>query len=83
MLELTKIPTLDEIDAQENEWKNKKEITEIRILDKSGNIKQKWSYAKTGISNAKQIQLDNLPADIYTIVVFDGKNWTAEKIIKQ
>jgi hypothetical protein len=63
--------------------KNKKEITEIRILDKSGNIKQKWSYAKTGISNAKQIQLDNLPADIYTIVVFDGKNWTAEKIIKQ
>ena len=58
----------------------KKDIQEIRIIDKMGTIKQTIRYGK-----GKQVVLLNvasLPFDIYTILAFDGKVWTAAKFIK-
>lgn len=60
-----------------------KEITEIRLVDKIGNVKQKWSYAKGSGNQTRQVNVSSFPADIYTIMVFDGTNWTSEKFIKQ
>jgi hypothetical protein len=69
--------------AEKSDTKKIQEIYEIRLLDKSGNVREKWIYAKTGTADSKQISLANFTPDIYTIVAFDGKNWFAEKIIKQ
>lgn len=60
-----------------------KEIIEIRVVDKMGNVKQKWSYAKGSGIQSRQIDIGNLPTDTYNIMAFDGNGWTVEKIIKQ
>lgn len=59
---------------------NKREISEIRILDKLGNIKQKIKYG-TGTKNIS-LNISALNSDVYTILVFDGQTWTTEKFIK-
>ncbi len=58
----------------------KRDILEIRIIDKSGNLKFKSSYG----GGQKNIRLNilMLPPDVYTILVFDGRTWTTEKFIK-
>lgn len=58
----------------------KMDISEIRILDKSGNLKFKKTYG----GGQKNINLNilTLPPDVYTILVFDGRTWTTEKFIK-
>ncbi len=35
------------------------------------------------IFQPKQINISTFPPDIYTIMVFDGKVWTTEKLLKQ
>jgi hypothetical protein len=61
-----------------------KEIVELRIIDKMGNVKQKWNYTKgSSITQIRQLYIGSLPADIYTIMAFDGNTWTVEKIIKK
>lgn len=69
--------------TEKKDAKKIKEIVEIRILDKLGVIKQKWNYGKSGIEQFRQLNISNLLPDIYTIMVFDGKTWTAEKLVKQ
>lgn len=69
--------------AEKGNRKKAKEILEIRILDKLGIVKQKWTYGKRAGSQPKQLDISRLPQDIYTIMVFDGKTWTAEKLSKQ
>ncbi len=59
-----------------------KEIIEIRIIDKMGNVKQKWNYAKGSGIQTRQIDIGNLPADVYSVMAFDGNIWIVEKIIK-
>lgn len=79
-------PSTNLINVELTEKENKKkvkEILEVRITDKLGVIKQKWNFAKTGNTTLRQINISNLPSDIYTIMVFDGKTWTSEKFIKQ
>ena len=58
---------------------NKKEIKQIKIVDKLGNVKQIKDY-----TNILEVNVDvtNLPMDIYTIMVFDGKQWYSTKFIK-
>lgn len=63
--------------------KKSKTIVEIRLLDKLGIIKQKWTFNKQSGKEPKQIDISHLPHDIYTIMVFDGLTWTSEKFIKQ
>lgn len=60
-----------------------KEIIEIRLIDKMGNVKQKWNYGKGSGNQTRQINVSSFPADIYTVMIFDGVNWTSEKFIKQ
>lgn len=58
----------------------KKDIQEIRIIDKLGNIKQTIKYSK-----GKQtiiLDVSSLPFDIYTIQAFDGKVWRSAKFSK-
>jgi hypothetical protein len=72
------------VELKENkDTKKLKEIVEIRVLDRSGMIRQKWNYGQSGIAQSRQFNIGNLPADIYTILVFDGVNWAASKLIKQ
>ncbi len=58
----------------------KMDISEIRIIDKSGNIKLKNTYG-VGQKNVN-LNISTLTPDVYTILVFDGRTWTSEKFIK-
>lgn len=69
--------------AEKQDEKKVKEIVEIRIIDKLGTLKQKWSYGKSGYTQLRQLNVSNLSPDIYTMMAFDGKTWTSEKFIKQ
>ena len=60
-----------------------KEILEIRLLDKMGNLKQQWTYQKSDKAQLCQLNVSQLPPDFYTLMVFDGKVWIASKFIKQ
>jgi hypothetical protein len=54
-------------------------IYEIRVLDKTGVLRKIYSYPG-GLTNIS-IDLSSLPADIYTVQVFDNTTWTARQII--
>ena len=54
-------------------------VYQIRVLDKIGNLKKTFVYPG-GVTNAS-IDLSSLPADIYTVQVFDNNTWTARQII--
>ena len=56
-------------------------FSEIRIIDKLGNIRKQFKFAKE--TKSGYIDVSELPADIYTIQVFDGKKWTGIKFSKQ
>ena len=59
----------------------KKDIQEIRIIDKMGNIKQTIQYGKG--KQAVILDVASLPFDIYTIQAFDGKEWFSTKFSKK
>ena len=56
-------------------------FTEIKIIDKSGNVRKQFKFAKE-TKNAS-IDINELTTDIYTIQAFDGKKWTSIKFSKQ
>lgn len=58
-----------------------KTIKEVRLIDKSGNLKVAKVFS--GSSMLEVIQIDNLLPDIYTILIFDGLNWESKQVIKQ
>lgn len=60
--------------------KNKKEIKQIRIIDKMGILMKSFEY---GNGNTEvNINVNNLSPDVYTIIVFDGKQWYSARLIK-
>jgi hypothetical protein len=66
--------------VQKSDNNKKREIKEIRIIDKMGNIK---SVTKVnGIKKNVLLNISRLTADLYTIQVFDGKEWQSAKLIK-
>lgn len=73
-----KVTLTDKLDLNKQ-----KEIIEIHLIDKMGNIKQKWNYGKISGNKSRQVNVSSLSADLYTIMVFDGMTWTTEKFIKQ
>jgi cell division protein FtsX len=56
-------------------------IYKLKINDQSGNIKKQYSY--TAGSKSVTINVSNLMSGIYTLQIFDGKGWAAQKLIKQ
>lgn len=56
-------------------------IYKLKITDQSGNIKKQYSY--TAGNKLVTINVSNLMAGIYTLQIFDGKGWAAQKLIKQ
>jgi hypothetical protein len=58
----------------------KKVITQIKIIDKMGITKRQYNYAKG--AQDPVVNLAGLAPDVYTILAFDGKQWTAAKFIK-
>lgn len=58
--------------------KNTVSFSEIRIIDKFGNIKKQVKVP----SDTKTYTLDisNLSTDIYTVLVFDGVSWTGKTL---
>ncbi len=56
-------------------------ILKIDIMDKMGNIKKSFNYGT--MRNNAVISISDLPADIYTIRVFDGRQWSAKLFSKQ
>ena len=59
----------------------KKYIKEIIITDKSGNTQKRFTYK----NNLKTVNINiaDLPTDVYIIQVYDGNNWISKKIVKQ
>jgi len=45
----------------------------IKIIDRLGNVRKKISFEKG--SKKAQFNVNELPRDIYNIMVYDGKNW--------
>lgn len=66
---------------ENNDKYRKKEIFEIRVMDKIGNVIRREKYSK----GTKSVVLDvsELKTDVYLIMVFDGIKWTSGKFIKQ
>mgnify|MGYP001466420956 CR=1 FL=1 len=62
------------------ESKSTKTIEEVRVKDKLGNVK----LSRKSVKGTKKVLLDLslLPADIYFIEIFDGKEWHTEKVVK-
>jgi len=56
-------------------------IKEITITDKLGNVQKRFTYSK----NIKTVNINiaDLPTDVYIVQVYDGTNWISKKIIKQ
>jgi hypothetical protein len=54
-------------------------IYEVRVVDKAGKIRKIFRYSQ-GIDNIT-LDLSGLPSDVYTLQVFDNKNWTAQQIV--
>ncbi len=55
-------------------------IKEIIITDKSGNTQRRFTY-KTNIKTVN-INITDLPTDVYIIQLYDGNKWISKKIIK-
>jgi len=66
---------------ESNDKNRKKEIFEIRVLDKLGNVIRKIKYGKGTTSIT--LDVSELKTDVYLITVFDGIKWTSGKFIKQ
>jgi hypothetical protein len=56
-----------------------RQIRMIRIIDKMGQIKKQISG---NLSDKMNIDISELPADIYSILVYDGSIWVSKQIIK-
>ena len=57
-------------------------IKEIKLIDKMGNIKLTKRYADD-LTKSDRINIAHLPNDIYTLMIFNGTDWEAHKIVKQ
>jgi hypothetical protein len=56
-------------------------IQAVRVLDYTGHLKF-ISQPKAGLQSM-DIDLSGYPAGIYFVMVYDGKKWTTEKVVKQ
>lgn len=56
-------------------------IKEVRVIDKTGNLKTIKVYS--GLNSVESLLIQNLPADIYTMMIYDGVNWESKQVIKQ
>ncbi len=54
-------------------------IKEIRVIDKMGIVKKTHQFNNS--LNSQTISLVGLPADVYTVMVFDGIKWRSTKVI--
>lgn len=54
-------------------------IREIRIADKTGNIRKQFRFSNG--QPTQQISIETLTADLYTISVYDGKSWHTAKLL--
>lgn len=68
-------------DAMTVQTTNNKTFTQLRIIDKMGNVKKEFRYP----AHTKKVTLRiaELPADIYRLQAFDGKTWTTVTFSKQ
>ncbi len=57
------------------------EVREVEIIDKMGVIKYRQKFGK-GLTTVN-ISVSQLPNDIYTLRIFDGKKWHSHKIVVQ
>lgn len=55
-------------------------IQMIRIVSKVGEVKKVINGNR---SNTFTLAISDLPADIYTVLVFDGKKWYTSKLVKK
>jgi len=69
---------IDEVNS--SELKRGRQIQRIKVLDKMGQFKK---LIQGDNSSKMSINLSELPADIYTVFVYDGKLWLSAKIIKR
>lgn len=59
--------------------KGNKGFNQIRLVDKTGNVKQQFQYNFS--TKSTTISVANLQSDIYYVQIFDGKTWVGKKLI--
>lgn len=79
MFSIAPNPTTSDINIKSTDSKSL--IKEVRITDKTGNIRKKITYSLNISSTIANIS--SLPADIYIVQIFDGRSWVSKQIIKQ
>lgn len=80
-LSITPNPTSGSFTVAINSIKNFLKIKEISIRDYTGLVVKR---IKPKLNNHVQtVDIQNLPAGVYVIQVFDGNEWLTGKIIKQ
>jgi hypothetical protein len=77
-------PAIDKTEVflfENNDRNRKKEIFQIRVMDKTGNVIRNTGYGKG--TKLVALNVSELKTDVYLIMVFDGIKWTSAKFIKQ
>lgn len=59
---------------------NYRKFTELRIIDKMGQVKKQFNYAAT---NKVYLNISDLPANVYYLQISDGTGWVTKTIIKK
>jgi serine protease len=54
-------------------------FTQIRIVDKLGNIHRSINYAKG--TRSATINLSGIKPDLYTVLIYDGKEWITKQVV--
>jgi hypothetical protein len=71
---------IEEIDSASGKSMAAGTIRLVEIVDKMGMVVYRQSFA-AGSPNRKSIPVSTLRSDIYTVRIFDGKEWTSHKVL--
>ncbi len=72
--------TIEQMDGNGDKAVGQTNIQLVEIVDKMGMIGYRRTFAK-GTPNNIKIPINQLRNDVYTVRIFDGKEWKSEKII--
>ena len=75
-------PTTSEVELTllDQETNSNRQIRKVVVLDKNGLIKKKING---NLAKRMRLNISNLPADVYVVMVWDGKVWTSGQLVKR
>ena len=75
-------PTTSEVELTllDQETNSNRQIRKVVVLDKNGLIKKKING---NLAKRMRLNISNLPADVYVVMVWDGKVSTSGQLVKR